>query len=210
MSIRVLVADDQQMVREGLAQMFKEEDIEIVAEATTGKETLELVDQHQPDVVLLDVRMPEGDGLNTLGRVRLEYPELPILMFSHFDNASYVARAAALGANGYVLKGVSRKELIDAIQTAAKGGTTWTREQLRRVSGALTSPRVMKDIEAPLSDREIDVLRQMAEGQTNQQIAETLNISYETVKEHIQQLLRKIGVTDRTQAAVWAVRKGLI
>lgn len=210
MTIRMLVADDQQVVREGLAKMFQGTDIQIVAEAATGRAAMELAAKHQPDVVLLDVRMPDGDGLNTLGRMRLDDEELPILMFSHFDNATYVARAAALGANGYLLKDISRKELIQAIKTAAQGGATWTREQLRRVSGALSPPRGTGDVEIPLTDREEEVLRQLAEGLTNQQIAEALDVSYETVKEHIQHILRKIGVTDRTQAAVWAVRKGVV
>jgi DNA-binding NarL/FixJ family response regulator len=210
MTTEILVADDQQMVREGLAAMLKHADIEIVAEAATGKAVVEMIEEYHPDVVLMDVRMPDGDGLTVLGRVRLDHPDLPILMLSHYDNAAYIARAVALGANGYLLKEVDRERLIQAIRTVAAGGTTWTRELLRRVSGALATPKLAGDVEAPLSDREADVLRELADGLTNQQIAVKLDISYETVKEHIQHILRKIGVTDRTQAAVWAVRKGLV
>jgi DNA-binding NarL/FixJ family response regulator len=210
MSTEILVADDQQMVREGLAAMLKHADIEIVAEAATGKAAVEMIDEYDPDVVLMDVRMPDGDGLSVLGRIRLDHPDLPILMLSHYENAAYIARAVALGANGYLLKGVDRDRLIQAIRTAAAGGTIWTRELLRRVSGALATPKLAGDVEAPLSERESDVLRELADGLTNQQIAVKLDISYETVKEHIQHILRKIGVTDRTQAAVWAVRKGLV
>jgi DNA-binding NarL/FixJ family response regulator len=209
-SIEILVADDQSMVREGIAGMLRHADIEIVAEASSGKATVALLQQHDPDVVLLDVRMPEGDGLNTLGRIRLDHPDLPVLMLSHFDNAAYVARAVALGANGYLLKEVDRVRLIEAIRTAASGGSTWTRDQLRRVTGALSAPRLMADVEFPLTARETQVLTSLTEGLTNQQIADRLDISYETVKEHIQNILRKIGVTDRTQAAVWAVRKGVV
>ena len=100
--------------------------------------------------------------------------------------------------------------MVQAIKTAAKGENTWTREELRRVTGALATPRITADIEVPLTQRESEVLRQLAYGLTNKQIAEALDISYETVKEHVQHILRKVGVTDRTQAAVWAVRSELV
>jgi DNA-binding NarL/FixJ family response regulator len=209
-SIEIVVADDQQVVRSGIASLLKRSDIEIIAEATTGKEALQAVADHRPDVLLLDVRMPEGDGLQVLGRVRLEHPDLPVLLLSYYDNPAYVARAVAMGANGYLLKDVGREELVEAIRTVSQGGNTWTREQLRRVTGALATPRMFSDVEAPLTEREGEVLRYLSDGMTNQQIAAAMHISYETVKEHIQHILRKVGVTDRTQAAVWAVRKGLV
>ena len=152
---------------------------------------------------------PDGDGLNTLGRIKLDKPDLPILMFSYSDNPTYVARAVALGASGYLLKVCTRDELIKAIKAAAAGESTFTRDGLRRVTGALATPRLTADVEAALTQREGEVLRHMAGGLTNKQIAAALHISYETVKEHVQHVIRKIGVTDRTQAAVWAVRKGL-
>ena len=139
------------------------------------------------------------------------YPRvLPILILSTFDNPTYVARAVALGASGYLLKGCSRDELIAGIRTAASGESAWTRDELRRVTGALATPRLTADVEVPLTQRESEVLRQLAYGLTNKEIANTLHISYETVKEHVQHILRKIGVSDRTQAAVWAVRKELV
>ena len=147
--------------------------------------------------------------MNTLGRIRLDKPSLPILMFSYADNPPYRARAVALGANGYLLKDCTRDELVGAIKTAAAGGNLWTREGLRRIAGALAAPRVQADVEVPLTEREAQVLRHIAGGLTNKQIAVELKISYETVKEHVQHVLGKIGVSDRTQAAVWAVRKGL-
>jgi len=159
--------------------------------------------------VLLDVRMPDGDGLNTLGRIKLDKPSVPILMFSYVDNPPYRARAVALGANGYLLKDCTRDELVGAIKTVATGENLWTREKLRRITGALATPRLLADVEVPLTEREAQVLRHMASGLTNKQIAAELKISYETVKEHVQHVLGKIGVSDRTQAALWAVRKGL-
>jgi DNA-binding NarL/FixJ family response regulator len=109
-----------------------------------------------------------------------------------------------------MLKGASREELLKAIRSAAAGENSWTRDELRRVTGALATPRLNADVEVPLTQRESEVLRQLALGLTNKEIALALHISYETVKEHVQHILRKIGVSDRTQAAVWAVRKGLV
>ncbi|EAQ79701.1 MULTISPECIES: response regulator [Blastopirellula] len=210
MTIRLLVADDHEVVRCGLKSLVSGTDIEVAGEARTGEETVRMVTSVNPDVVLLDIRMPEGDGLTTLGRIKLERPDLPILILSTYDNPTYVARAVALGANGYVLKGDPRDRLVDAIHTAANGESAWTRDELRRVTGALATPRLNADVEVPLTQRESEVLRQLALGLTNKEIAQALHISYETVKEHVQHILRKVGVSDRTQAAVWAVRKGLV
>ncbi len=210
MTISLLVADDHQVVRLGLANILEGTGITVSAEATTGEEVLARVAENRPSCVLLDVRMQKGDGLHVLGRLKLDYPDLPIVMLSTYDNPTYVARAVALGAAGYILKSDNKERLVDAIQTAARGESAWTREELRRVTGALATPRVVSDVEVPLTQRESEVLRQLANGLTNKEIALALGISYETVKEHVQHILRKIGVSDRTQAAVWAVRKGLV
>lgn len=210
MAISLLIADDHYVVRLGLRNVLSGSDIEVVDEAATGEEVLAKVAARKPDVVLLDVRMPGGDGLHVLGRLKLDYPDLPVALFSTYDNPTYVARAVALGASGYILKSDSRERLIEAIEAAARGEAAWTREELRRVTGALATPRVVSDVEVPLTQRESEVLRQLANGLTNKEIALALGISYETVKEHVQHILRKIGVSDRTQAAVWAVRKGLV
>lgn len=210
MAISLLIADDHHVVRLGLKNVLQGSGIDVTAEATSGEEVMQKVAQKLPDVVLLDVRMPGGDGLHVLGRIKLDYPELPVVLFSTYDNPTYVARAVALGASGYVLKSDTRERLIDAINKATRGESAWTREELRRVTGALATPRVVSDVEVPLTQRESEVLRQLANGLTNKEIALALGISYETVKEHVQHILRKIGVSDRTQAAVWAVRKGLV
>jgi DNA-binding NarL/FixJ family response regulator len=207
--IRLLIADDHEVVRSGLKAMLEGADIKIVADVTTGQAAVQYALANQVDVVLLDVRMPDGDGLNALGRIKLDKPDLPILLFSYFDNPTHIARAVAMGASGYLLKVCTRDELIKAIKAAAAGENLWTREELRRVAGALAAPRPAADIEVTLTQREMDVLRQIASGLTNKQIAEALHIGNETVKEHVQHILRKIGVVDRTQAAVWAVRKNL-
>jgi DNA-binding NarL/FixJ family response regulator len=210
MAIRLLIADDHLVVRTGLKSLVASTDIEVIGEATTGGECIRLAVDLKPDVVLLDIRMPDGDGLNALSRLKLDMPALPVLVFSTYDNPTYVARAVALGANGYLSKGASGDDLIAAIRTVSKGENAWTRDELRRVTGALATPRLVSDIDVPLTQRESEVLRQLSYGLTNKEIAQSLHISYETVKEHVQHILRKLGVSDRTQAAVWAVRKGLV
>ena len=208
--IRLLIADDHEVVRCGLKTLLAGTDIKIVAEVASGPAAVKYALENEVDVVLLDIRMPEGDGLAALGRIKLDKPDLPILVLSTYDNPTYVARAVALGASGYLLKSCTRDELVAGIRTAAAGESAWTRDELRRVTGALATPRLTADVEVPLTQRESEVLRQLACGLTNKEIANTLHISYETVKEHVQHILRKIGVSDRTQAAVWAVRKDLV
>jgi DNA-binding NarL/FixJ family response regulator len=207
--ITLLIADDHPVARSGIKGLLAGTAIKIVAEVTSGPAAVKYALENNVDVVLMEVCMPEGDGITALGRIKLDKPDLPILMFSNFDNPAYVARTLALGASGYLLKGCTRDELVNAITKAVTGESVFTRDELRRVSGALGTPRITADIDVPLTQREAEVLWQMANGLTNKEIAETLHISYETVKEHVQHILRKIGLTDRTQAAVWAVRKGL-
>jgi DNA-binding NarL/FixJ family response regulator len=210
MTIKVLVADDHEVVRSGLKSLFEGTEIEVVAEAANGVEAMRLVNEQEFNIVLLDVRMPDSDGLNVLGRLKLDKPELPVLILSTYDNPTYVARAVALGAAGYILKGAEREKIIECVRRTASGESVWTRDELRRVTGALATPRLNANVEVPLTQRESEVLKQLALGLTNKEIAQALHISYETVKEHVQHILRKIGVSDRTQAAVWAVRKDLV
>ncbi len=204
--IRLLIADDHEVVRSGLKSLLQGTEIKVIAAVASGQAAVKFALEKEVDVVLLDVRMPDGDGLTALGRIKLDKPQLPVLILSNFDNPTYIARAVALEAGGYLLKDCPRDQLITAIKTVAAGGNIWTREDLRRMTGALTAQRIPADVEVFLTQRESKVLRQLAYGLTNKQIAEALNISYETVKEHVQHILRKIGVTDRTQAAVWAIR----
>jgi DNA-binding NarL/FixJ family response regulator len=208
--IRLLIADDHEVVRCGLKSLVAGTEVQVVGEVSTGEDAVKFALEQAPDVVLLDIRMPNGDGLTALGRIKLDKPEMPVLMLSTFDNPTYIARSVALGASGFLLKGCSREELLGALRMAANGESAWTRDELRRVTGALATPRLAADVEVPLTQRESEVLRQLAYGLTNKEIAQALHISYETVKEHVQHILRKIGVSDRTQAAVWAVRKELV
>ena len=208
--IKLLIADDHEVCRAGLKGLLADAAIKVVAEAATGQEAVKHALEHDVDVVLMDVCMPDGDGLTALGRIKLDKPDLPIVMISAFDNPVYVARAVALGASGFLQKSCTRDELVNAITKASRGENAFTRDELRRMTSAMATPRITADIDVSLTQREAEVLRQMADGLTNKDIAKTLHISYETVKDHIRHIFPKIGLTDRTQAALWAVRKGLL
>jgi DNA-binding NarL/FixJ family response regulator len=210
MTVKLLVADDHEVVRTGLASLLAGTDIKIVAEASTGKEAIKLTAKHHPDVVLLDIRMPNDDGLEALEKIHRDSPDTKVVMLSTYDNPTYVARAVALGASDYVLKGATRHELISTITAAAEGRSPSRHGELERVAGAMSKAPPAPKEEIPLTQRETQVLRHVALGLSNKEIGRSLSISIETVKEHVQNILRKIEVSDRTQAAVWAVRKGLV
>jgi DNA-binding NarL/FixJ family response regulator len=209
MTISVLVADDHEMVRSGLASLFSDTDIKIVAEAADGAEAVAKTMEFHPDVVLLDIRMPETDGLDALEKIREKSPDTRIVMLSTYDNPTYVARSVALGATDYVLKGSSRDEIVSAV-TSAAAGTTPANGVMRQVKSAMTKRYDAANHDTPLTNREMQVLRHVALGLSNREIGTSLGISVETVKEHVQNILRKIDATDRTQAAVWAVKQGLV
>jgi len=210
MSIRLLVCDDHEVIRTGLATLLAGTDIEIVGEAATGKETLDQAVKTKPDVILLDIRMPDGDGLTTLDKLRDLVPESRVVMLSTYDNPTYIARAVALGACDYVLKGSARADIIETITAAAEGESPSRSGELKRIAGTMQIRQVIDDDSVPLTQRETQVLRHVALGLSNKEIGRSLEISVETVKEHVQNILRKVAVSDRTQAAVWAVRKGLV
>lgn len=210
MTINVLVADDHEVVRSGLVSLLRDTNIKIVAEAATADEAVEKTRKHHPHVVLLDIRMNDADGLEVLEQIRTQNPDTRVVMLSTFDNPTYVARAAALNASDYLLKGSARQEIIDAINRAASGQPAAPESILNRVRGTMTRRREGADGEMPLTNRELQVLRHVALGLSNREIGRSLNISIETVKEHVQNILRKVDVADRTQAAVWAVKRGLV
>jgi DNA-binding NarL/FixJ family response regulator len=210
MSVRLLIVDDHEVIRTGLVALLTGTDIEIVGQAASSKEAVKLAEQLRPDVVLLDIRMPDTDGLATLEKLRSKVPESRVVMLSTFDNPTYVARSVALGASDYVLKGSPREALIDTIMTAGAGESPSRSGELRRIASAMKLRQVLDDDEVPLTQRETQVLRHVALGLSNKEIGRSLEISVETVKEHVQNILRKIAVSDRTQAAVWAVRRNLV
>jgi DNA-binding NarL/FixJ family response regulator len=154
--------------------------------------------------------MPDSGGLETLEKLRQKVPNAKVVMLSTFDIPTYIARAVTLGASDYVLKGSTRKALIDAIMAAAAGGAPSRFGELGRMAETMNSREVVDDDQVRLTPRETQVLRHVALGLSNKDIGRSLGISVETVKEHAQNVLRKLAVKDRTQAAVWALRKGLV
>ena len=211
MAITVLVADDHEVVRTGLARLLEDSDITIVGEAENGEQAVEQTMKHNPDVVLMDIRMPDSDGLTALETIKQQKPDVRIVMLSTYDNPTYVARSVALGASDYVLKDSSREDLIAAITRAASGESPSDDSIMHRIKDTMSRRRERVDrSEIPLTNRELQVLRHVALGLSNREIGTSLGISIETVKEHVQNILRKIEAADRTQAAVWAIKKGLV
>ena len=182
--IHILIADDHEIVRSGLKSLLTGTEIKVVAEAATGQAAVNLALEKELDLVLLDVRMPDGDGLSALARIKLEKPDMTVLLLSAFDNPASIARAVVLGASGFVSKGCSRDDLLKAIRIVTVGGSVWSKETLRSASGALRT-RCVGTLEASLTEREGEVLRQTARGLTNQQIAMEMKISCVTVNSHV-------------------------
>jgi DNA-binding NarL/FixJ family response regulator len=210
MSIKLLLADPHAVALRGWRQFLAGSDIEIVAETSDSSQVLELIQQFSPEVAMIAVEMHGRSGLALLAEIKQRRPQLPVLLTACQDHAAQRAEAHKLQAAAFVVKSCSREEIQALIHRAAAGDQLWTRDDLRRITGVLTTPRLAAELDAPLTLRESEVLKQVTLGATNRQIAETLGISYETVKEHVQHVLEKVGVGDRTQAALWAVRRGLV
>ncbi len=210
MAISIVVADDHEIVRSGLVSLLSGSGIEVVAEAGNGNEAIECTLKHQPDAVLMDIRMAEGDGLSALGKLREASPSTPVVMLSTYDNPTYIARSLALGASDYLLKGAPKETIVAAIERAVRGETPGDDSVTTRVKEVMEKRQRPEDKSIPLTKREMQVLRHLALGLSNREIGQSLTISVETVKEHVQSIFRKLQVKDRTQAAVWALRQQLV
>ncbi len=209
MSIRLLVGDPHPAAVAGVRRFLEGTDIEVVAEPGDGARAARLAIEETPDLVLLAVNIPPEDGLAVLARIKQARPDLPVIMTACDRHPIHLAQAHRLGASGLLLKDFDPERLVSTIRRVASGGNVWSREEVRRVTAVLTAEPAVPNLEVPLTQREFEVLRYLIQGLTNRRIADQLAISYETVKEHVQHIIRKIGVGDRTQAAVWAVRNGV-
>jgi DNA-binding NarL/FixJ family response regulator len=212
MTIRVLVADDQSMVRAGFRMLLAgEEDIEVVAEASNGLEAVDKTARFKPAVILMDIRMPELDGLQATRRILASDDSARILVLTTFDLDEYVYEALRAGASGFVLKDDSPEQLIAAIRTVAAGeallSPTITKRVIQKFA-RLPRPAPPKELDA-LSERERDVFRLMARGLSNGEIADELYISETTVKTHVTHILQKLNLRDRVQAVVLAYQTGV-
>lgn len=211
MAIKVVVSDDHEVVRSGIGTLLEGSEIEIVGLAGNIEETVTLTESKHPDVLLLDVRLGTEDGLTALESIRKKSIDVSVVMMSTYDNPTYVARAIAMGATDYILKDSSRIDVLEAIQRAASKDQPSETSILRRVRATMEKRKDRSDSkDVPLTNRELQVLRHIALGLSNREIGTSLNISVETVKEHVQNILRKLDSADRTAAAVWAVKSGLI
>jgi len=217
--IKVILVDDHPVVREGLRTMLSTApDIEVVAEAGDGLEAIERTNEHCPQVVLMDLRMPNMDGLEATRRIKSQLPSTSVIVLTIYDNDAYVVDAVRAGAGGYLLKDASKDLLIHTIRAVNSGGmlikTNLLREAILSLSDAVGDQLKGKSGDATalgdLTPRELDVLRLLIRGQTNKKIGEALFISEDTAKKHVQTIMLKLGVSDRTQAAVKAVRAGLV
>jgi len=215
MSIRVAVVDDQALVRRGFAMVLGHEgDIEIVAESGTGLEAIDAARTHRPDVILMDIRMPEMDGLEATARI-VEEADWPVrvLILTTFDPDEYVYKALRAGASGFVLKDIPPEELVTAVRTVADGGALLAPSITRRLIGRFAE-RLAVDTSVSsrlerLTNREREVLAEIARGLNNTEIGEKLFIGAATVKSHVSSLLTKLGLRDRAQAVVFAYESGL-
>jgi len=206
-SIRILIVDDHSVVRTGL-QMFLalDPEFEIVGEAANGVEAVQLVADKRPDVVLMDLLMPEMDGIQATGIIRQKYPDTEVIALTSVLEDAAVINAVKAGAIGYLLKDTQAEELRRAIKSAAAGQVQLSPEAAERLMREVRSPQSPEK----LTEREIEVLRLLASGMANKEIAFELHIGETTVKTHVSNILMKLGVLSRTQAALYAVRQGLV
>ena len=201
--IRILSVDDHPMLRDGIAAVLAgEDDMMLVAEASNGREAVEQFRAHRPDVTLMDVQMPEVNGIDAIVKIREEFPNARIIVLTTYSGDAQAARAIKAGASGYLLKSMVRKELIDTIRTVHSGK--------KRIPAEIAVGMAEHHSDDALTEREIEVLREVAAGNANKMVAQRLRVSEETVKAHMKNILSKLGANDRTHAVTIALKRGII
>ena len=203
MPIRILTVDDHPLLREGIAAVIEgQSDMELVGEAANGVEALQAFRDCRPDVTLMDLQMPEMNGVEAIGAIHREFPDAKVVVLTTYQGDAQALRAFKAGASGYLLKSMLRRELVDTIRSVHAGR--------RRIPAEIAAGIAEHASEDALTLREIEVLRQVADGNGNKRIAQLLTISEETVKAHMKNILAKLGANDRTHAVTIAVRRGII
>ena len=201
--IRVLAVDDHPLLRDGIAALIgTEDDMEMIAEASNGREALDLFRKHRPDITLMDVQMPEMNGIDAIGAIRGEFPEARIIVLTTKPGDIQVSRALKAGARAYLMKGNLRKELLETIRAVHAGQ--------KRLSSEAASEIAEHSTDDPLTPREIDVLRLVAAGNANKEIGVLLSLTEVTIKSHVRNILSKLGANDRTHAVTIALKRGII
>lgn len=212
--ITLLIADDHPMVRAGLKSMLSDLRIKIVGEASSGREALEMVMKLKPTVILMDIRMPDMDGIQALEAIKAAKLDTRVIMVTTYRSTAYLLKSLSAGASGFVLKDISREELLAAVYSIAQGtslvDSLFLQDVLRNLESAEKTNESPDDLVEPLTAREMDILRLMVEGLTNQAIGDVLGLSAGTVKGYAQTVMHKLGTNDRTQAAVKAIWLGLV
>jgi len=211
MAIKVVLADDHTLVRQGLRQYLEmDEDIKVVGEASSGQEVLTQIQSKQPDVLVLDLRMPGMDGLEVARRVQEGYPDVGVMMLSAYDYRQFVVEAVRAGARGYVLKSMDAEQLVQAVHLVATGNMVFDPQVVVALAEELSRAKEREQKGDILTSREIEVLQLLAFGHSNKDIAERMEISAETVKTHLEHIFRKLGTSDRTAAVAEALRRRVI
>jgi len=213
-NLHVLVVDDQQLIRDGIASMLDfQPGIKVVGIAENGRVAVELAEKLEPDVILMDIQMPEMDGIEATEKLKQKFPTCKVVMLTTFDDEAYIIRSLRAGAYGYLMKDIPVKELANAVQLAHGGITQLAPDIAGKLVGSLNeafdSDTAIPD-EHGLTDRELEVLKLIATGATNQEIGANLHISRGTVKNHVSNILARLGLEDRTQAAIYALKNKLI
>jgi DNA-binding NarL/FixJ family response regulator len=213
MTIRVLIADDHKLFRQGLIGLMKtqEELCEVIGEAETGEEAVRLAEQLRPDVILMDIYMPQMDGLEAAKVIHERFPNIAIVMLTSSEKDGHLYEAVQVGVSGYLLKSLDANELFDLLNGVKDGETAMTRAMASRLLKVVANRLADGDKgEQSLTERELFVLRLVASGASNQEIAQKLSISVNTVKSHLKNILDKLQLENRTQAATYAVKHGLV
>jgi len=202
-SISILTVDDHPLLRDGIAALINSQpDMKVVAEASDGREAIQRYREHRPDITLMDLRMPEVDGIDAMTEIMRDHPDARVIVLTTYRGDALIVRALKAGAQGYLLKGLLRKELLETIRSVHSGR--------KRISPEVASEVADHAADSILTSREIDVLQLIAEGNANKIVADRLAITEDTVKAHVRNILSKLGANDRTHAVTIALKRGII
>jgi len=209
--IRILIAEDQKLVRQGLKMMIETDpEMKVTGEASNGLEALELMERNHYDIIILDIRMPEMDGLEAARRIINRNPAQKVLILTTFNDDAYALEALRIGASGYMLKDADAEALIRSIRSALSGGLSIEEHVAAKVMPKLLKRQETPQVDPSLTPRELDIIRRVGEGRSNKEIADELALSVGTVKNHISIILDKLELRDRTQLAIYAIRHDIV